>query len=104
MWPSSEDDEIVVSAVPHDSKTNMSAERFSRPALACHSTHAARPGRLVTNVVPVPAHQNGQVTRVSQAERQHRARYPPNATGVSHTRTASASPPAAATAGERLSW
>src|SRR5260221_8021464 len=39
----------------------------------------------------------------NQAERQHRARYPPNATGVSHTRTASVSPPAAATAGERLS-
>src|SRR5258708_32271088 len=39
----------------------------------------------------------------NQAERQHGARYPPNATGVSHTRTASVSPPAAATAGERLS-
>src|SRR5215469_12511692 len=77
----------------------MSAQRFSHPTLA--SSHD--PAGLVTDPVPASAHQGGQSPAANQAERQHRAWYPPNATGVSHTRTASASPPAAATAGERLS-
>src|SRR5260370_18073463 len=79
----------------------MPAERFSRPLATAQ--HLGRDLAGLTDV--------GTGTRPSgwpgrpgnQAERQHRARYPPNATGVSHTRTASVSPPPAATAGERLS-
>src|SRR5712691_10205797 len=82
-----------------------------------HPSRTVQPPTLSLVTAPMPHDLAGLVTDVgtgtrpsgwpgrpgNQAERQHRARYPPNATGVSHTRTASVSPPAAATAGERLS-
>src|SRR6266700_6750238 len=60
-------------------------------------------GPVTPILIPVPRPSGCPGRPGYSAECQHRARYPPNAMGVSHTRTASASPPAAATAGERPS-
>src|SRR6185437_906755 len=80
-------------------------------------SHTAAPAMVTKWRVPMTGHEDASRTvqplalgRVTvpmpddwPGRCQHRARYPPNATGVSQTRTASVSPPAAATAGERVS-